>query len=90
MQRGLVLPSITWPVIGRVTPRSVQYQSLKFFLLGERGHVTDSFFIIQIIQIERQKQSSHCGAVEMSLTRTHKVVCSIPGLTQWVKDLVLL
>ena len=25
----------------------------------------------------------------MNLTRNHKVVGSIPGLTQWVKDLVL-
>ena len=30
--------------------------------------------------------SSHCGAVEMNLTRNHEVVDSIPGLSQWVKD----
>ena len=30
--------------------------------------------------------SSHCGAVEMNLTRNHEVVGSIPGLVQWVKD----
>ena len=34
-------------------------------------------------------RSSHHGAVEMNLTRNHVVVGSIPGLTQWVKDLAL-
>ena len=33
--------------------------------------------------------SSHYGSVEMNLTRNHDVVGSIPGLTLWVKDLVL-
>ena len=35
-------------------------------------------------------QSSHSGAEEMNLTSNHEVVGSIPGLTQWVKDLALL
>ena len=34
--------------------------------------------------------SSLCGAVETNPTRNHEVEGSIPGLTQWVKDLVLL
>ena len=34
--------------------------------------------------------SSRHGAAETNLTRNHEVVGSIPGLTQWVKDLVLL
>ena len=33
--------------------------------------------------------SSHCVAIEMNLTRNHEVTSSIPGLTQWVKDLAL-
>ena len=35
-------------------------------------------------------RSSHQGAAETNLTRDHEVVGSIPGLAQWVKDLVLL
>ena len=30
--------------------------------------------------------SSHRGVVETNPTRNHKVVGSIPGLAQWVKD----
>ena len=30
-----------------------------------------------------------CGAAEINLTRNHEVAGSIPGLTPWVKDLVL-
>ena len=34
------------------------------------------------------KGSSHCGSVVMNLASIHHA-CSIPGPTQWVKDLVL-
>ena len=34
--------------------------------------------------------SSHPGAAEMNPTRNHEVVGSIPGLAEWIKDLVLL
>ena len=34
--------------------------------------------------------SSHSGTVETNPTRNHEVAGSIPGLTQWVKDVELL
>ena len=34
--------------------------------------------------------SSHCGSAVTNLTSIHKDAGSIPGLAQWVKDLVLL
>ena len=34
-------------------------------------------------------QSSHCGAVQTNPTRNDEVAGFIPGLAQWVKDLVL-
>ena len=37
---------------------------------------------------KNQERSSHCGSAVMNLTRKHEDVGLIPGLTQWVKDLV--
>ena len=34
-------------------------------------------------------RSSHCGAAETNPTKNHEVAGLIPGLAQWVKDLVL-
>ena len=34
-------------------------------------------------------ESSHCGSAVMNPTRIYEDVDSIPGLAQWVKDLVL-
>ena len=36
-----------------------------------------------------QAGSSRLGTSETNPTRNHEVAGSIPGLTQWVKDLVL-
>ena len=36
------------------------------------------------------RRRSSRGAAETNSTRNHEVVSSIPGLPQWVKDLVLL
>ena len=44
-----------------------------------------------LAQLKHKKSwNSRCGTVETNLTRNHEVVGSIPGLSQWVKDLVLL
>ena len=39
---------------------------------------------------KKEKKSSLPGAAKTNLTRNHEIVGSIPGLTQWVKDLGLL
>ena len=38
---------------------------------------------------DENKNSSSCDPVETNLIRNHEVAGSIPGLSQWVKDLVL-
>ena len=42
------------------------------------------------MKLKVYKMVSSChGTVETNPTRNHEVVGSIPGLTQWVKDLAL-
>ena len=43
--------------------------------------------LLKIKSGEKKKKSSHCGAAETNPTGNHEVEDSIPGLTQWVKDL---
>ena len=38
---------------------------------------------------EKYFWSSQCGSVEMNLTSIQEDTGSIPGLAQWIKDLVL-
>ena len=40
-----------------------------------------------ILVVFKNSWSSCHGIAEMNLTRNHEVEGSIPGLTQWVKDL---
>ena len=44
---------------------------------------------VPLFVYKRHYWSSHHGSVEMNLTSIHEDAVLIPGLAQWVKDLVL-
>ena len=46
--------------------------------------------LISTFKICSGSKSSRCGVAETNWTRNHEVAGLIPGLTQWVKDPVLL
>ena len=50
------------------------------FSIGE----AEKFFLKIVLA-----RSSHRGSAEMNLTSIHEDAGSIPGITQWVKDLAL-
>ena len=51
----------------------------------------DNYNMIHLYVESKIWHRSSChGAVETNPTRNHEVTGSIPGLTQWVKDLALL
>ena len=39
--------------------------------------------------LRKETGSSRCGTSDTNPTRNHEVAGSVPGLGQWVKDLVL-
>ena len=51
--------------------------------------IIDNINEAEVATFKMLSRSSCHGAVQMNLTRNHKVACLIPGLTQWVKDLAL-
>ena len=55
-------------------------------------HVILDLENLEVAMLKKQKnkkrRSSRRGVVEMNPTRHHEVLGSIPGLAQWVEDLV--
>ena len=69
---------------------------LQFDIYKNSAHLFDKllgtpkqmFMVCNLLKSDNSG-SSHCGAVEMNLTSFHEDAGLIPGLTQWVRDVVL-
>ena len=48
-----------------------------------------TLFFFLIFKKKKRYRSSHCGSTETNLTSIHEDASSIPGLAQWVRDMVL-
>ena len=59
-------------------------------LFEMQAHGTEHLFFSVLESKKITFRRSFFGTVEMNLTSTHEDTGSKPGLTQWVKDLVLL
>ena len=59
-----------------------------FWINTKEAKLPDHRMSVHFILLEISR-SSHHGAAEANLTRNHEVAGSIPGLSQWVKDLAL-
>ena len=87
------------PVFPGMDPAALKVPHAQSY--AQRGRQTDrpTFFTLLLpssllsslscFEIVEDSGSSYCGAVETNPTRNHEVAGSIPGLSQWVKDLVL-
>ena len=70
--------------LGQVTSLLCAFVCLS--INGVNGKTTIKY---ENLSVNKKLRHSHHGAAEMNLTDNHEVVSSIPGLAQWVKDLVL-
>ena len=78
-------PSATPPKITRKEIPDISSSVFPNILLKDK----DSSFDVTLI-LRYLGWSSPCGTEETNSTRNHEDAGLIPGLTQWVKDLVLL
>ena len=60
------------------------------FIRKKENHPNDSYTIPLTKKFLEKKKNSHPGAAEINPTRNHEVAGLVPGLAQWVNDLVLL
>ena len=68
-------------------------QIQKFYFnspLGAQGEISNNIYYIIVSRIQQNLGSSCCGLTVTNLTSIYEDTDSIPGLVQWIKDLVLL